>query len=239
MILQKKKDINNWVKKNNFEILIHFAAKVPTDIVNKDYKRALKINYLGTKYLVDSIIKHNKSLKWLFFASTSHVYSLQKRKIKENFKKIPSSKYGKTKLLAENYIKKKLKNSHIKFCIGRIFSILDNKNRSFFTPSLIKNLKRKPKELILKNLNHYRDFLTTEEISKIIFFLWNKNYDGVINIGSGKETNLKIIAKKFALKAKKKIIFIENKSTFLIADITKLRKLGFKYKKINYSRFFS
>ena len=33
-----------------------------------------------------------------FFSSTSHVYSLQNKKIKENFKTNPSSKYGKTKL---------------------------------------------------------------------------------------------------------------------------------------------
>ena len=174
-----------------------------------------------------------------FFASTSHVYPLQNKKIKESFRLSPSSKYGKTKYYAENYIKKKLKNTNISFCVGRIFSIFDNKEVNFFTPSLIKKIKQKSKKIILNNLNHYRDFLTTEQISEIIFFLWKKNFKGIINIGSGKKTNLRYIAKKFAAKANKKITFDYNKPTCLVADVKKLRKLGIRYKKINFSRFFN
>ena len=80
---------------------------VPSNEVNKNYKKAFNVNYRGTKYLIDSIKKNKKKIKWFFFASSSHVYPLNKRKINENFKTIPVSKYGKTKLLAENYIKKK------------------------------------------------------------------------------------------------------------------------------------
>ena len=71
---------------------------------------------------------------------------MQNRKIKENFKTNPSSKYGKTKLLAENYINKKFRNFQINYCIGRIFSIFDNKSDGFFTPSLINKIKQKPKK---------------------------------------------------------------------------------------------
>ena len=125
--ISKKKEIEYWIKNNNFDILIHFAALVPTFIVNRNYKKALNVNFKGTKYLVDAIIKYNKKIDWFFFSSTSHVYSLQNKKIKENFKTNPSSKYGKTKLLAENYINKKFRNFQINYCIGRIFSIFDNK----------------------------------------------------------------------------------------------------------------
>ena len=72
-------------------------------------------------------MRYKKDINWFFFASTSHVYPTQKKKISEKNKTKPSSKYGKTKLLAENYIKKKLKNKKFGFCIGRIFSIFDNK----------------------------------------------------------------------------------------------------------------
>ena len=106
----------------------------------------------------------------VFFSSTSHVYSCQNRKIKENFKTKPSSKYGKTKLLAENYIIKTFNRLQINYCIGRIFSILDNKTKGFFIPNLIKKIK-KQKKIILSNLNHYRDFLSTDQISTIIHYL--------------------------------------------------------------------
>jgi len=237
--ISKKKEVYTWVEKNEFDILIHLAARVSTAVVNKNFKKALDVNYNGTKYLVDATIKYKKDLKWFFFASTSHVYSLQKKLIKENFKCKPSSNYGKTKFFAENYIKRRFKNKNIKFCIGRIFSIFDNTNASFFTPSLIKKIKQRPKEIILDNLNHYRDFLTTKQISKIIIFLCQKKFQGVINIGSGRKTNLKEIAQVFANIKNKRIVFNHNKPTYLVADINKLKKLGFKTKKINYLSFFN
>ena len=70
----------------------------------------MKVNYYGTKYLVDSLIKFKKKPKLFFYASSSHVYKIKKKNIKisENGKLEPSSKYGKTKLLSETYLKKKL-----------------------------------------------------------------------------------------------------------------------------------
>ena len=235
--ISKKKEIEQWIKNNNFDILIHFAALVPTFIVNRNYKKALNVNFKGTKYLVDAIIKHKKKIDWLFFSSTSHVYSLQNRKIKENFKTNPLSKYGKTKLLAENYINKNFRNFQIKYCIGRIFSIFDNKDDSFFTPSLIKKIKQRPKKIILDNLNHNRDFLSTKQISEIIFYLYKIRFTGTINIASGKKTNLKTVAKIFARKLNKEVTFKSNYPTSLIANISKLNRLGFKQKVLNLRRY--
>ena len=234
--ITKKKIIDTWVKRNNFDILVHLAAIVPTNLVNNDYKKALKVNFKGTKNLTDSIIKNKKIIKWFFFASTSHVYPFYKRKIKENFKTNPVSKYGKTKLLAENYIKKKLKNKN--YCIGRIFSIIDNKNERFLIPSIKKKLRSKSKIVVLDNLNHYRDFLDTKQISKIIFYLWKKKTFGIINIASGKKTNIQSLVKRIAIKMNKKIKFLYNKPTCQTADINKLLKIGYKPQELKLKRFF-
>ncbi len=237
--ITKKREITDWVKKNKFDILVHFAALVPTSKVNSNYKKAINVNLNGTKYLVDAIIKYRHNINWVFYSSTSHVYPFQKKKIKETYKLKPVSKYGKTKLLAENYLRKKFIKAKINFCVGRIFSIYDNKNNGFIIPNLKKKLKQNKKNLVLKYLNHYRDFLNTKQISKIIFFLWKKRYFGVINIGSGVKTNLKFVAKIFSKKLNKKVSFINNKPTLHIADITKLRKLGYKQSKLNTGRFFN
>ena len=234
--ISRKKEIEHWIKNNNFDVFIHFAALVPTLVVNRNYKKAINVNYKGTKYLVDAIIKYNKHIDWFFFSSTSHVYSIQNKKIKENFKTKPSSKYGKTKLLAENYINKKFRNFQIKYCIGRIFSIFDNKDDGFFTPSLIKKIKQRPKKIILDNLNHNRDFLSTKQISEIIFYLFKIKFSGTINIASGKKTNLRNIAKIFARKLGKEVIFSSNDPTSLIANINKLKRLGFKQKVLNFKK---
>ena len=143
--ITKKKDIKLWLKNNDFDILIHFAAIVPTNLVNKNYKKAIKVNFYGTKYLVDEIIKQKKNIKWFFFSSSSHVYKMKRNKINETSPTIPSSNYGKTKLLAENYLINRLKNSKIKLCVGRIFSIYDNTGKDFLIPSLLKKINRKKK----------------------------------------------------------------------------------------------
>ena len=236
--ITKKKDIKLWLKNNDFDILIHFAAIVPTNLVNKNYKKAIKVNFYGTKYLVDEIINQKKNIKWFFFSSSSHVYKMKRNKINETSPTIPSSNYGKTKLLAENYLINRLKNSKIELCIGRIFSIYDNTGKDFLIPSLLKKINQKKKKLTFENLNHNRDFLSTLQISKIIIFLWKNRYQGIINIGSGFQTNIKTIVKKLAIKSKKKIFFKDNKPTFLIADITKLKKIGFNQKNLKLKGFF-
>ena len=84
--------------------------------------------------------------------------------------------------------------------------------------------------MLLKNLNHYRDFISMEDISEIIFYLRRKNFKGIINLGTGKGIYLKDIAKIIAKKYKKKIKFSDNKKkTYLVANNNKLSKI-FKLK---------
>ena len=77
----KKKQILKWIKSNRFDHLIHLAALVPIKEVNDNKKKAYKVNTLGTKNIVDVITKEKKQLDWVFFASTSHVYSSSKKKL--------------------------------------------------------------------------------------------------------------------------------------------------------------
>ena len=55
--ISKKECVENWIKYNDFDLVIHLASIVPTSIVNKKFKKALNVNYYGTKFLVDSIVK--------------------------------------------------------------------------------------------------------------------------------------------------------------------------------------
>lgn len=225
--IRKEKDITKWLRSANFKSIFHFAAIVPVVEVEKNYLKALSVNHLGTKNLISYIKKYNANLEWFFYSSTSHVYAPSELPISETFKLNPISKYGKSKLLGENEIIKKLKKSEIKYTIGRIFSISDNKDKSFFLNNLKRKLKTKKKVVTLGDLNHYRDFLITDQICNIIFKLYKKKYSGIINIGSGKKTFLKKIALEFSKDKKKKIIFDINKKkekTCLVANISKLNK---------------
>ena len=217
-------DVKNWVKKRQLNIIIHLAAVVPIRIVNKNKKKAKLVNFIGTKNLVDACIEHN--IDWFFFSSTSHVYKSSINKIKEQATKQPISYYGKTKFMAEKYIVKRFKNSKINYCIGRIFSTTNiNQKKNYLVPDLKFKIKKSKQKIILKNLNHYRDFISMEDISKIILILMKKKFNGIINLGSGNGILLKEIANLIAKKYKKNVLFIDNKKiTYLIADVKLLSK---------------
>tara|TARA_B100000700_G_C14998435_1_gene835100 strand:- start:140 stop:973 length:834 start_codon:yes stop_codon:yes gene_type:complete len=222
--IRNRKKVFEWIEKNNPDLLIHLAAIVPIKKVEKNRKYALEVNYYGTKNIVDAILKSN--IKWFFFASTSHVYSSNWKKISEKTATKPASFYGSTKLKAEKYITNKLETSGIKYCIGRIFSTANiQQKKNFLVPDLIYKIKNSKKKIILDNLNHYRDFISMEKINKIIFALFKNNFSGVINIGSGKKIYLADIAKQILKKYRKNAFFIKNKTqTTFCANNTKLKK---------------
>ena len=226
--IRNKKQISEWIKNKKFDAIIHLAAIVPIVEVNSNKKKAYNVNYIATKNIVDQV-KKNK-IKWFFFSSTSHVYSSKKINISEKVRTNPISYYGKTKLLAEKYIIKKLEKSDSKYCIGRIFSTTNkNQKSNYLIPDLKRKIKQSKKKITLYNLNHYRDFILMKDISKIIFFLYKKNFKGIINIASGKAIYLKDIAIHISKHYKKKVEFKDNeKVTFLVANIDKLKKI---YKK--------
>ncbi len=224
-------DIQKWLINNDFDIIIHLCSIVPISEVNKDYLYAKKVNYRGTKNLIDLIFKMNLKTKWFFFSSSSHVYKKTNnyKKINENFKKVPISKYGNTKYLAEKYIVKKFKKKRINYCIGRIFSFTHkNQKKSFVIPGINEKIK-KNKKINLTNINHYRDFVSTKDICKAVEALRIANARGIYNIGSGKKTSITKVANFFSKHYNKEIIIKNNNNpTYLIANIDKIKKIGWK-----------
>lgn len=77
--IRNKNAIKSWIVKNKLREIIHLAAIVPIKTVNRNKKKTLEINYIGTKNLVDVVINHE--VDWFFFASTSHVYPSSKKRL--------------------------------------------------------------------------------------------------------------------------------------------------------------
>ena len=231
------KSVEEWVLKKDFDIVIHLAALVAVNEVNKNYKKAYDINVKGTLNLINSIIKKKNKPKWLFFASTSHVYkpTLKFKKINEKNNTNPQNKYGKTKLIAEKFVKDLLKHYSIKICVGRIFSFTDKKQKSSYViPNIIKKIKSPNKSITFKNLNNFRDFLNIKDIVSAIDTLRKKKAFGIYNIGSGISFDLRNIAKIFSKKYNKKIYFQNlSKPSFLISNNKKIKNLGWKPTKFN------
>ena len=234
-----------WINSREYDLVIHLAAIVPTNEVNKNFKKAKSVNVSGTKNLINAVLKTNKPPKWFFYASTSHVYSIKykNKKFSEQSLINPYSKYGKTKRDGEKILEKHFNNKKTKFCIGRIFSFTDKlQKKPFVIPSLLAKIKNsKNKEIFIENMNHYRDFLSTKDIALAINTLFKKKKIGIYNIGSGRKINLKTIASIIGKKNNKKVIFSkDNKATYLVSNNSRLKKLGWKPKKfkININYFY-
>ena len=131
-----------------------------------------------------------------------------------------------------------LKKSDTTYCIGRIFSTTNkNQKNNYLVPDLKKKIKNSKRKIILQNLSHYRDFISMEDISKIIYCLYNRKFKGIINIASGKAIYLKDIAIYISEYYKKRIEFKDNiKKTYLVANINKLKKIYKKNLIINFNK---
>ncbi len=221
--IKVKKDINNWIQTNsNIEYIFHFAAISSSLVVNKNKKKAFKVNVIGTQNLIEVLKKKRKKI-WFFFPSTSHVYKYSKKKIKETHLLKPSSNYGKTKLSAEKIIIKN-KSKNFSFFIGRIFSIYHQKQKKpFLYPSIKQKIKlNRNKKIYLKNGLSVRDFLNAQDVIEIIFKIFNKKLTGIYNIGSGDGVTVKsFIEKHFNLK---NIVSLNKGKNTLVSNNNKLMK---------------
>jgi nucleoside-diphosphate-sugar epimerase len=227
--ITNKEKVSNWIGMFKFDIIIHLAALVPINIVESQKFLAKEINYKGTKIIIEEIKKLKKK-PWFFFSSTSHVYHYNKKKIHEKTKTKPITYYGKTKQMAENYLLGQSK--YLKICIARIFSfVTPNQKECFFIPQMYNKINNtEENKILINNINHYRDFISIEDLCSAILTLIKLQYVGIINICSAKKISLKKIIS--LLNFKKKLIYVKNnlESTKLIGNNAKLKKLGWKNK---------
>lgn len=105
--LQEKtyKQLSDWVKP---DVIIHCAALTNMDYCEKNQKEAMLINGESVKKLINAF-PYSK----LFFISTDAVFPTNVRMRKETMLTNPSSIYGKSKELGENYVKKMSKDGLI------------------------------------------------------------------------------------------------------------------------------
>ena len=246
--LLNKKKLNIFFKKQKIDIIIHLAAHSNLRKSQINPKLFYKNNYEGTKNLIELMIKYK--INKIIFSSTASVYGEPKKiPIKENYKCKPISVYGKSKLLAENLIKKKSMN-RFKYVIFRFFNVAGSIIKSnlgetkdppeHFIPIISKNIIYKKKFNLYNNFNTYdgtgiRDYIHVLDICNahkkaITFLRKKKNTSNIFNLGSKEGISSLQIIKHFenifkininySTKAKKR-----GEPDKLISDINKSKKL--------------
>jgi UDP-glucose 4-epimerase len=172
-------------------------------------------------------ISNEKNISRFIFLSSAAIYSLKNTRIKkENLNEIPSTNYGKEKLIIEKKLKKL--NSNITKIIFRISNIFDNNfdpNKNFID-KLIDNKLHNRFTKFSGSIYDIRDFVNIEFIVKIIVKSFNKKLKSkynIFNLSSG--YGISYIEIINLLKYNNIIFNKKNKATKIILSNNKLFRI--------------
>jgi len=221
---------------HNYDYVFHLAARFANELSVKDPNEDLRVNIQGTLQVLLHSAK--KNVGRFLYTSSSSIYGPQKITIlKENIVPNPSTPYAASKLSAEHYCHAmkelyglnftivKLSNSYGPYDPpGRYRNVIPN----FFQSAIMgKNLT------ITGSGNETRDFTYIDDcVNGIILAATSKNgKNETFNLGTGKETKIKNLAKlileitqsrsKIIFKPMRKFDHIKNRRM----DISKAKKL--------------
>lgn len=206
--LLDQKKLRKIFKKIKPDLVIHLAAQ---STVNEKIKWVdyYENNVKATKNILD--VMRIFKIKKLIFSSTASVYKEKNTKISENDKLKPNSKYGKSKLMAENFIKK---YRDINFIILRFFNVCSAIRKpligEFHDPethllpvSITKLFNNEIVNIFGKNYKSKdgtceRDYIHIKDVCRAVSnsskLLLKKNKNYTLNIGNGKTiSNLDIL----------------------------------------------
>ena len=193
-ILSETSIINN-IKKFKPHYLMHLAGlSRPMKIHDKNIKKSIKLNIIGTANIVRACIE--KNLKLSFF-STSYVYEGKKGRYKETDPILPWNNYGWSKLGGECAVQMYKNSLILRTCMTE---------RPFVHKSAFANVK--------SNFIYHDDFI------KIFLKILNKK--GIFNIG-GKPQTLYQFAKN-ENKAVKKVLSKGELPLKMDMDLKKISK---------------
>jgi UDP-glucose 4-epimerase len=255
--INKTQLIKKIILKKKIDTIIHLAAKTIVTESEKKSKLYYNVNVLGTRSLLNAA--KNSSVKNFLFSSTAAVYGSKIRYVNENSRTLPDSVYGKTKLQAENLVKKEFKKNYI---ILRYFNVvgaspskkigLINKYGQLFKNFAVEILKKKPKLNVYGNDYNtadgtcVRDFIHVSDLAdihlKVLFKVSKKNKSIILNCGYGKGFSVLEVVNNFKKFSKNKVLvkFEKRRKAEIVesvANVIKLKKyLKWRPKFFNLSR---
>ncbi|KRQ85865.1 dTDP-glucose 4,6-dehydratase [Caloramator mitchellensis] len=183
--------------------VIHLAAAVHWTPKNKKEEQYfIKTNVEGTRKLFEACNKYNVA-RFLFF-STNDVYEASNNLITEETPVNPKNIYGKSKLLAEQYLLDVSKNSNTSVCIFRPASVYGENDKGSMK-SLIDLCKKGVVPMIGKGKNKKALLYIKDLVQAVKKYADSENDFNreIFNISSGNYEYIEIInsiAKVFDLK---------------------------------------
>ena len=205
------KKVTKILKDTRFKAVLHFAGLIRVDESVKYPEKYIESNYQKAKIFLDTCFKND--LNKVIFSSTAAVYGNPKKdKVIESDELNPLNPYANSKLMLENYLINKSKNSNVKYIILRYFNVAgaDEKMRtglmSSFSTHLIKiasEVATKKRNKLVINGDNYntpdgtpiRDYIHVSDLADIhlksLEYLLKNNKSEIFNCGYGKGYSIK------------------------------------------------
>ena len=220
-------EVDAWLTAAKPTHLLHFAAKVPVSIVEKDPLGAYGNNVVGTQTVLQSVAKNIPGC-WLFVASTSHVYASAPAPIAEDGEIRPQNTYAYTKYVAEQSARFFLDKGLARVCIGRIFSFWhESQPKPYLYPAIRERIATHDPstDFELAGGDDVRDFSPAEEIVERILALQRAEFTGTINVASGVGTSVRDFVQRMGGGKLRIKVTQDRPATRLVADISLLKKV--------------
>ncbi len=243
------KKIEQILKKENFDIIMHFAGLIRVDESVKKPKKYILYNYEKSKKFLEICFKHG--LNKVIFSSTAAVYgNLKNKKAKETDKLSPLNPYALSKMKLENYLIKKSKIDKINYVILRYFNVagaekklrtgLVSKHASHLIKIICEVVTNKRKLLTINGENYntkdgtpIRDYIHISDLSDAHLisaeYLLNKGNSQIFNCGYSKGYSVKQVIFEMEKILKRKLPSKIGKrrkgdSERVVANISKFKK---------------
>ena len=219
------------------DVVFHLAARINVDESIKDPEAFLATNVYGTYNVLEAVKKYDNRL---IFASSCEVYGAPTEHILVNEKTElrPHSPYAASKAAADRLCFSYYKTYGINVTIVRPFNIYGERQKEGPGGAAVaifvrKSLQNEP-IIIFGDGSQTRDYLNIDDLVRAYDMVFqHKELAGeTINFGTGKETSIREIAEYVSKKLNTNIEYKESRlgevKSFVAADITKARSLGFE-----------
>lgn len=186
--------ISQIFEKKRPEVVFHYAAHIEARESVKDPIFDAKTNILGSLNVLENCRKYKVS-KIIFASSGGEIYGAADIiPTPETYPPSPISPYGVGKLAVENYLDsyfKMFKIPYISLRYGNVYGPRQNPNGeagvvAIFTNKMLKNQQ----PIIHGDGKQTKDYIFIEDAIEATILSFKRDFIGVLNIGTGKETSV-------------------------------------------------
>jgi dTDP-glucose 4,6-dehydratase/UDP-glucose 4-epimerase len=238
IIAKTNSSFNELFASQQFDICINASGSAHVGFSFEKPDIDFELNVMNVHKLLVAIRTYNPLCKFINFSSAAVYGNPESLPIKEEAAKNPLSPYGFHKLQSEFLLKEYHRFFNIATCNLRIFSAYGPGLRKQLFWDLFQKSKQQENIKLFGTGEESRDFIYIDDLLEALQYIINQApFDGEsYNIASGKEIKIKEVAETFFTKLNPNLRYQFSGEQKIgdpdnwVADISKLKALGFKPK---------